>query len=160
MFSKSDLVCIHLYNQDSKWVHHTHVVFPCFMGTFPMRNDFYTMQTVFISQQPYTSQETFFFRFSKTTSFCMIYTFVSSWGPQKCPSTFGPHNMINTRYTHTLNLPCESLHNTQQPISRQKLLTTPEFRANHSRELSWKHKCDKNRETYVFGYTWGVVHSH
>ncbi len=56
-------------------------------------------------------------------------------------------------------MPCESLHNTEQPISRQKLLTTPEFRANHSRKLSLKHKCDRNRDTYVFGYTWGAVHS-
>ncbi len=51
-------------------------------------------------------------RFSKT-SFYMIYKLVSSWGPKNVSTrskltgitilvgTFGPHNVINTRYTQT-----------------------------------------------------------
>ncbi len=81
------------------------VVFPCFMGTFHRRNGFHTVQTVF-SFTPHHTNPTpkptphrklsAFLDFQKT-SFCMIYKLVTSWGPKK----WGPHNVINTRYTHT-----------------------------------------------------------
>ncbi len=68
---------------------HTHIGFPCLLGTLHRRNGFHTVQTVFsIALQAYTNptpkptpyRKLSAFLYFQNTSFCMIYKLVSSWG--------------------------------------------------------------------------------
>ncbi len=86
------------------------------VGTLHRRNGFYTVQTVFSIalhlNLPLTGNCAFLL--SQKNSFCMIYKLVSSWGPKKCPQNvkihwyyypcYGPHNVMNARFTHTHTL--------------------------------------------------------
>ncbi len=68
-------------------VTHTHVVFPCFMGSFHKRNVFSTVQTVSSYSNP-TPKATPHTQLThiQNTSFCVIYKLVFSGDQKKFPT--------------------------------------------------------------------------
>ncbi len=74
-----------------KYSKHTHVGFPCFMGTFHGCNGFYTIKNIFYRPTPTLHlnlpiQELSAFLDFQKSSFCMIYKLVSSWGLNNVPT--------------------------------------------------------------------------